>query len=167
MISVHRYDNGQYFPGEYGNPKNIGSGKGKGYNIFVGFDATDQEQNGLVSDNEYIYATSKLLLPIIKDFDPELIIVSCGFDAAIGDPYGGIGVTPVGYAWLTQALQQICSKVLVNLEGGYCLEAIKNSSEAVIKTLLTHPKDEKSFNKLVEELGAEKGTNFESLVKRS
>lgn len=120
-----------------------------------------------MGDAEYINASSQLLFPIIKEYQPELIIVSCGFDSAINDPLGGIGVTPVGYSWMTQGLQKICDKVLVVLEGGYNLESIANSTEAIINTLLTHPDNEPKYNELLVELGCENGTTYESLEKSS
>jgi histone deacetylase 6 len=47
-------------------------------------------------DNEYIYAFERLIFPILKKFDPELMIVSAGFDSAKGDPLGDLGVTQDG-----------------------------------------------------------------------
>ena len=64
-----------------------------------------------------------------------MIIISAGFDSAKGDMIGNIGVTPVGYAWITQGLRKIQKCTSVILEGGYCLEALAKSSEAVILTL--------------------------------
>lgn len=71
----------------------------------------------------------------MKEFKPELLIISAGFDSAKGDPLGGIGVTPTGYAYMTQGLRQLTKKMAVVLEGGYSLEALEVSSEAVIRTL--------------------------------
>lgn len=70
-----------------------------------------------------------------------MIIISAGFDSAKGDPLGGISVSPIGYAWITQGLRNIQSCLAVVLEGGYSLEALEISSESVFKVLKTHPKD--------------------------
>ena len=52
-------------------------------------------------------------------FEPELVIVSCGFDAGMGDPLGGYQVTPAGYAHMTHLLMGMAQgKVVVALEGG-------------------------------------------------
>ena len=79
--------------------------------------------------------------PIIREFEPDLIIISAGFDSAKGDPLGGIGLSPIAYAWMTQGLRNIQPCLSVVLEGGYSLEALEVSSEAVFKTLKLHPKD--------------------------
>ena len=64
-----------------------------------------------------------------------MIIISAGFDSAKGDPLGGIAVSPVGYAWITQGLRNIQPCISVILEGGYDLDALEVSSEAVFKVL--------------------------------
>lgn len=63
------------------------------------------------------------------------MIISAGFDSALGDTVGGVGVTPVGFAYMTWVLKKICKRTLVVLEGGYDLNALEASSEAVVKTL--------------------------------
>lgn len=62
---------------------------------------------------------------------------------------GGIGLTPMGYAWMTSGLQRICDKVMVVLEGGYNLDALANSSEAVLRSLMIGPNNEAETNKLL------------------
>jgi len=60
--------------------------------------------NNIQSDlgsNEYKHACENLLLPIAKEFNPDLIIVSCGFDAGIGDPIGWSKICPMMYFWMT------------------------------------------------------------------
>ena len=54
-----------------------------------------------IGDRDYIYACEQLFFPVIKEFSPDLIIISAGFDSAEGDDLGGVGVTPVGYAYMT------------------------------------------------------------------
>ena len=70
-----------------------------------------------------------------------MLIISAGFDSALGDPLGQIGVTPLGYAYMTQAFRLLCPKVVVMLEGGYDLHALSVSSEGVINMLRIHPQD--------------------------
>ena len=55
----------------------------------------------MIGDKDYIYACEQIFFPIIKLFNPDLIIVSAGFDAALGDPIGECAVTPAGYAYMT------------------------------------------------------------------
>lgn len=68
--------------------------------------------------------------PIAQAFSPSIVIVSCGFDAAAGDPLGGYSISPAAYAHLIRRLQCIPSangRVVVALEGGcnhskyYCM----------------------------------------------
>ena len=59
----------------------IGEGSGKFYNINIPFN-TDGDYK--IGDAEYLYICKNFLLPIIKEFDPELIYISCGFDSAKG-----------------------------------------------------------------------------------
>ena len=64
---------------------------------------------------------------------------------------------------MTQNLRALCPKVVVALEGGYDLNALEVSSEAVIETLRLHPKDNEGFEKLLHSLGCEEGTTMENL----
>jgi len=69
----------------------------------------------------------------------------------------------VGYAYMTQSFRTLCSKVVAVLEGGYDLNALEVSSEAVIKTLRIHPLDNENLEKLLQELGCDEGTTLENL----
>ena len=93
-------------------------------------------------DSEYLLAMDEVVLPVARAFAPDVIIVSCGFDAARGDPLGQYDLTPQGYAHLTRRLQAIGSargKVVVVLEGGYNLQAIGDSAAAIFRALLGEP----------------------------
>lgn len=89
-------------------------------------------------DSEYLLAFDELVLPVAQAFKPDVILVSCGLDAAKGDPLGQFELSPNGYAHMTRRLQAIPSaqgRVVVVLEGGYNLDAIAASSAAIFKTL--------------------------------
>jgi len=104
FISIHRWEDDRFYPGRgRGNPMRIGKGKGKGHTILfpVNTDGTRGEADKMISDTDYIYACETIFFPIIREFEPDLIIVSAGFDSALGDKLGGLGVTPMGYAWIT------------------------------------------------------------------
>jgi len=100
-ISIHRFDGGKFYPGPYGKHGNVGEGAGRGYNIHFPINTKEGESEN-ISDKDYVYACEQLFFPIISEFKPDLIIVSAGFDSAKGDPLGQLGVTPVGYAYMTQ-----------------------------------------------------------------
>ena len=61
----------------------------------------------MIGDMDYIFVCEQFFFPIIKEFKPDMIIISAGFDSAKGDPLGQIAVSPVGYAWMTQGLRKI------------------------------------------------------------
>ena len=56
-------------------------------------------------DAEYLLAFDRVVLPAARAFAPDVVLVSCGFDAAEGDPLGRFKLTPAGYAHLTRRLQ--------------------------------------------------------------
>jgi histone deacetylase 6 len=88
-------------------------------------------------DAEYLAAFDRLLLPIARRFDPDLVLVSAGFDAAEGDPLGEMRVSPAGYAAMTTRLQELSGgRLVLALEGGYNLSAIARSAEACLRVLL-------------------------------
>lgn len=105
-ISIHRYDMGKFFPGPKGKHEMIGECKGKGFNIQFPFNLPkavpgEDNENNMIGDSDYIYVCEQFFFPLIREFDPNLIIISAGFDSAKGDPLGGISVSPIGYAWMT------------------------------------------------------------------
>jgi histone deacetylase 6 len=59
----------------------------------------------MISLGDYVYAFERILAPILKEFAPEIILISAGFDAARRDPIGGIDVPPEGFAYMTFGLQ--------------------------------------------------------------
>jgi len=70
----------------------------------VGVDDEDSSTDGVdhfdtVGDSDYDYVWEKVLLPVARQFSPDLILISAGFDAARGDPLGGADVTPGGYVY--------------------------------------------------------------------
>ena len=79
-------------------------------------------------------------MPIAYEFDPELVIVSAGFDAAAGDPLGFCKVTPQMYGHMTHHLSKLAGgKIIIALEGGYNLNSIALSMTMCTKALLGHP----------------------------
>ena len=66
-----------------------------------------------------------------------LVFISAGFDAALGDPLGGMKVSPGGYAYMTNELMQLANgNVIIALEGGYNLTSISVSAVACARALL-------------------------------
>lgn len=140
-ISLHVYQNGIFYPGQPddegipdGGLDKCGVGLGMGKNINIGW----AEQG--VGNGEYMAAFQRIVMPIAQEFDPDLVIISAGFDAAAGDDLGGCYVTPACYSHMTHMLMSLANgKVAVCLEGGYNLHAISQSALAVAKTLMGEP----------------------------
>ena len=81
------------------------------------------------------------LLPALSDFDPDLIVISAGFDAHKADPLGGLELTEDDFAWLTKEIvgvaKSACEGRIVSvLEGGYDLSALGASAAAHVKVLM-------------------------------
>lgn len=132
-ISLHRYDNGNFYPGKSGSPSKMGNGKGIGKNINIAWSTHYPNEIG---DKEYIYAFNKIIVPVLKQYQPQLILVSAGFDCALGDPLGKLSVTEIGFENMTFLLKNIQSKIVLVLEGGYNIPMISKSMVACIKILL-------------------------------
>uniref|UniRef100_A0AAZ3NVL8 Protein deacetylase HDAC6 n=1 Tax=Oncorhynchus tshawytscha TaxID=74940 RepID=A0AAZ3NVL8_ONCTS len=134
-ISLHRYEDGTFFPtSEDAHYNRVGEGKGAGFNVNIPWNGAK------MGDAEYLAAFHSVVMPIAREFDPGLVLVSAGFDAARGDPLGGYQVTPPGYAHLTHLLMGLAAgRVLVILEGGYNLTAISESMSACTSILLGDP----------------------------
>ncbi|MHC4831250.1 MAG: histone deacetylase family protein, partial [Planctomycetota bacterium] len=79
--------------------------------------------------------------PIGREFAPELVLVSIGFDPHADDPLAGMQLTPRGFAELTDVCLEIAEgsasgRAVFALEGGYDLDGIAASSAAVVGRLL-------------------------------
>lgn len=134
FISLHRFDDGTFYPGRSGDPKRVGYNSGKGFNVNIAWN-TSGGPDTEIGDAEYIQAYKELIKPMLQEFKPELIIVSAGFDSAEGDPLGQLHVSPAGYNYLTSELMKIC-KVAIVLEGGYNLNSISKSAKACCQALI-------------------------------
>ncbi|XP_024082353.1 histone deacetylase 4 isoform X13 [Cimex lectularius] len=135
FISLHRHDDGNFFPGT-GGPTECGVGPGFGYNVNI---AWSGGLNPPMGDAEYLAAFRTVVMPIAKEFCPEIIMVSAGFDAATGHPapLGGYKLSPACFGFMTQQLMQLADgKLVLSLEGGYDLPAICDSAEECVRALL-------------------------------
>ncbi|CAD8184624.1 unnamed protein product [Paramecium pentaurelia] len=138
VISIHRYDQGNFYP-RSGDPEKIGGKNAEFKNVNVGWNVTDD--GPAPGYDDYVYAFDRLLGPIIKEFSPDFIIISAGYDSAKGDPLGCIDNTPQGYQYITEKLSQICPRVLAVLEGGYNLDVTANCALATLKQLMGIPQE--------------------------
>jgi len=128
-FSSHQYP---YYPGT-GAFDEAGRGEGKGFTVNVPLTIG-------YGDGEYLGIYEKILKPIALEFKPDMILVSAGFDIYIGDPLGGMNVTPKGFAGLTRTLmdmaEECCGgRLVLTLEGGYDINGERDSVKEVLKEL--------------------------------
>ena len=129
-FSTHRY--GFFYPGT-GAPAEVGSGKGEGFTVNVPMSPGS-------GDAEYGNVFHHILRPIALSYEPQLILVSAGFDTYSRDPLGGMGMTERGYARLTNIIMDMAErtcggKIVITLEGGYDLDGLATSVKAVLGEL--------------------------------
>uniref|UniRef100_A0A3P9JKK9 Histone deacetylase n=1 Tax=Oryzias latipes TaxID=8090 RepID=A0A3P9JKK9_ORYLA len=134
-ISLHRYDDGNFFPGS-GSPAEVGSGAGEGFNVNLAWTGGLDPPMG---DAEYLAAFRSVVMPIAQEFSPDVVLVSAGFDAAEGNPapLGGYKVSAKCFGFLTHQLMSLAGgRLILALEGGHDLTAICDASEACVSALL-------------------------------
>ena len=126
--SLHRWDGGAFYPGT-GAPSEVGWGAGRGFTVNVAWDGPG------ATDGDYELAMRAVLLPVLRAYAPDLVIISAGFDAAAGDPIGGCRLTAAAFARMTAQLAEVAPAALL-LEGGYNLSATAEATEACVRVLM-------------------------------
>jgi len=84
-------------------------------------------------DPEYVAAFRDLVEPVVTAFDPELVLVSAGFDAHVDDPLAGMEVTEAGFTELARRSAQLGHRVAAVLEGGYNLATLPRLVDAALR----------------------------------
>lgn len=128
-LSTHQYP---YYPGT-GSLQETGRGKGEGFTVNVPLP-------GYQGDVDYATIFDDMVVPIGREYKPQLILVSAGFDIYKGDPLGAMEVTAQGFAYMTRRLvelaEEVCNgRLLVTLEGGYNLDGQRDGILAVLGEL--------------------------------
>jgi len=129
-FSTHLYP---YYPGT-GAMDETGSGAGIGYNINVPLPAW-------CGDTEYISIFDKLLVPVARRYQPQLIMASAGYDGHWLDHLAFMQVSVTGFARMTSYLEdlagELCDgRLLLALEGGYNIDALAHSTKATFDIML-------------------------------
>ncbi len=86
-------------------------------------------------DREYVEVMERIVEPAIASFEPDLLVVSVGFDAAAGDPLAGMRLTGEGFRSLAQRAGGLCERVALVLEGGYDVDALPQLVAATLAGL--------------------------------
>jgi len=128
-VSTHQFP---FYPGT-GDVSETGKGKGEGYTINIPLP-------GYQGDIDYATIFNDIIVPAGREYQPELILVSCGFDIYKDDPLGAMEVTVGGFAYLTRCMvelaNEVCGgKLLITLEGGYDLNGQRDGAMAVLSEL--------------------------------
>jgi acetoin utilization deacetylase AcuC-like enzyme len=128
FVSIHEWP---LYPGT-GPASDAGSGAGEGYTVNLPVPAGS-------GDETYGSLVAHVACPLIEIWEPQLVLVSAGFDAHRLDPLADCCVTEAGYAAMTAALRRACADVGAPLgmvlEGGYSLEALTGSVGALAPAL--------------------------------
>ena len=138
FISIHRHDNGKFYPFKTGFVTEKGEENGLGYNINIPLNTkcAISKGNSCIGDAEYINIFERIVMPILKEYNPDIIFISCGYDAGENDFSGCLKCSPFAYAFMTERLLSLNKNLIFALEGGYTLDTIKRMSETTIRTLL-------------------------------
>jgi acetoin utilization deacetylase AcuC-like enzyme len=128
-VSTHQFP---FYPGT-GSAGEIGVGNGRGYTVNVPLSQG-------ADDAVYRAAFERVIGPILHDFDPDLLLVSAGFDAHRRDPLAAMQLTHAGYADMLRQLSRALprgtrGRVGLVLEGGYDLEGLRTSLRATLEAL--------------------------------
>lgn len=141
-FSVHEFD---FVEGELGFPDELGEGEGLGKNINFPVPAG-------VGDNEFLEFFD-ILDPILREYQPDLIIIAAGFDMYFADPIGNCNLTSISYFNIAERIlkiaEDVCEgKIAFILEGGYSLIGLPFCVHAIIKALLNEKHERLSFENL-------------------
>ena len=128
-MSTHQYP---YYPGT-GAAGEVGADEGEGFTVNVPLPAG-------CGDEEYLRVFRDIVLPVADKYRPDWVLVSAGFDPHRRDPLGGMNVTETGFAAIADMLVRLAEthaggRIALLLEGGYDLQALKNSVAMVLRSL--------------------------------
>lgn len=128
-ISTHQYP---CFPGT-GHHLEVGMGQGEGYTINLPL------KKGW-GDGDYAALFLQLIRPVALAYNPDLLLVSTGFDTHKKDPLGKMRMTETGFSALTRILMDVANvcchdRMVLVLEGGYHTRALASSVQAVLAEL--------------------------------
>ena len=129
FISTHQ---SPAYPGT-GQLKEVGRGAGEGFTVNIPMPPGS-------GDVEYGLIFDQVIIPVLDQFEPELLLISSGYDAYRHDPLAGMSLTHQGfYAMadnLRQAAERNCQgRILLCLEGGYHLEGQAGAVIQVVNAL--------------------------------
>ena len=90
-------------------------------------------------DEEYLHAFDHTVAPAIERFEPDLLLISAGFDAHVDDPLAGMRVTGEGFRELARRASALAPRVAAVLEGGYNLATLPGLVGAALDGFTARP----------------------------
>jgi acetoin utilization deacetylase AcuC-like enzyme len=129
FCSIHQWP---LYPGT-GAASELGNGRGAGYTLNVPLSPG-------ADDNTYMEVFDQVILPAANAFQPQMVLISAGFDAHANDPLGSMQVSERGFGRLARRVVQIAEnhadgRVVAFLEGGYDPMALAASVVATLAAL--------------------------------
>ncbi len=126
-VSLHAHPDDDY-PYYWGTADEIGEGAGLGYNHNFPLPQGTQ-------DTAYL-ATLDQALAIVRNFTPHWLIVSAGFDTAVGDPIGGFCLTEAGLAEVGLRVARLSLPSVIVQEGGYLVQRLGENATAFLRSFI-------------------------------
>jgi acetoin utilization deacetylase AcuC-like enzyme len=128
-VSTHQYP---FYPGT-GASAEIGVSAGAGFTVNLPMEAG-------ADDGDYRLVFAEVVLPVLRQFKPDLVMVSAGFDAHERDPLANMRLSTPSFAAMTMELRAVAAeccdeRMMLVTEGGYDLRALASSLDAVVQVL--------------------------------
>jgi len=132
-ISTHQFP---FYPGS-GHAEETGIGSGKGATVNIPMPTG-------CGDEEYLGVFQEIIAPLVRRFQPELMLVSAGYDSHWADELSLMQVSTTGFARMTKIIKELTEelcphRLVLSLEGGYNLKALATSVRATFDVLLDNP----------------------------
>ena len=128
-VSIHQWP---YYPGT-GASDETGVGQGKGFTVNLPLEAG-------AADADYRLLFEEVVVPVLRQFKPDVLLVSAGFDAHERDPLASMRLTTASFGAMTLELRRVAEeccngRMALVTEGGYDLRALAASLDDVVEVL--------------------------------
>ena len=129
-LSLHQFP---FYPGT-GDVDETGEGDAAGHTVNIPLAAGG-------GDAVYVGAFERIVRPVLAAYEPELVLVSAGFDAAARDPLAQMQLSSAAFAWMARELSRIADqsaqgRIALVLEGGYDLVALESGLKSAVDGML-------------------------------
>ena len=133
VLYVSLHQDPRLFPGR-GFEDEVGSGPGEGYNVNIPLPF-------LTADDVYLKALRSIAVPVVEQYEPDVILISLGLDHHYADPVGRLALSMLGHAEIFRTILELArracgGKLVAVLEGGYSLMRIGKMLAADLAMLL-------------------------------